>query len=334
MTVTAPDLDAQPALATYDDVLKAAERLSGVAHRTPVLTSRTADERSGARLFFKAENFQRTGSFKFRGAYNSVAALSPEEKRRGVVTYSSGNHGQALACAGSLLGAPVVVIMPHDAPEIKKTATRGYGAEVVVYDRFTGSREEIGRKLAVDRGLTLIPPYDHDHVLAGQGTAVKELIEDVGPLDRIYVCLGGGGLLSGSALSAQALAPDCAVYGVEPEAGDDGRQSFRKGEVVRIEVPKTIADGAATAFLGGRTFPIIKRLARDIVTVSDAALVAEMRFFAERMKIVVEPTGCLAAAAAMATGDEIAGMRVGVILSGGNVDLTRFAGFIAGDAIT
>jgi threo-3-hydroxy-L-aspartate ammonia-lyase len=331
MTTTAPVLDAPPALATYDDVLMAAERLSGVAHRTPVLTSRTADARAGAKLYFKAENFQRTGSFKFRGAYNSVAALSPEEKRRGVVTYSSGNHGQALACAGGLLGAPVVVIMPHDAPEIKKTATRGYGAEVVIYDRFTGSREEIGRKLATERGLTLIPPYDHDHVLAGQGTAVKELLEDVGPLDRIYVCLGGGGLLSGSALSAKALAPDCIVYGVEPEAGDDGRQSFQKGEVVRIEVPKTIADGAATAFLGARTFPIIKRLARDIVTVSDAALVAEMRFFAERMKIVVEPTGCLAAAAAMAAGDEIAGMRVGVILSGGNVDLTRFAGFIADD---
>lgn len=327
MTVT--DLDASPALATYEDVLAAAERLSGVAHRTPVLTSRMADERAGAKLFFKAENFQRTGSFKFRGAYNAVAALSPEERRLGVVTYSSGNHGQALACAGSLLGAPVVVIMPHDAPEMKKTATRGYGAEVVIFDRFKEVREDIGRALAQERGLTLIPPYDHDHVLAGQGTAVKELLEDVGPLDRIYVCVGGGGLLSGSLLAAKALAPDCVLYGVEPEAGDDGRQSFRKGEIVRIEVPKTIADGAATAFLGSRTFPIIKRLARDIITVSDEALVAEMRFLAERMKIVVEPTGCLAAAAAMAAGDEISGRRVGVILSGGNVDLARFAGFIA-----
>jgi len=334
MTTMAPDLDAQPALATYEDVLMAAERLAGVAHRTPVLTSRMADERAGANVFFKAENFQRTGSFKFRGAYNAVAALSPEEKRRGVVTYSSGNHGQALACAGSLLGAPVVVIMPHDAPAMKVTATRGYGAEVIIFDRFKDSREEIGRKLAAERGLTLIPPYDHDHVLAGQGTAVKELLEDVGQLDRIYVCMGGGGLLSGSLLSAKALAPDCALYGVEPEAGDDGRQSFRKGEIVRIEVPKTIADGAATAFLGGRTFPIIKRLARDIVTVSDDALVAEMRFLAERMKIVVEPTGCLAAAAAMAAGKEIAGQRIGVILSGGNVDLARFAGFIAGDHIS
>lgn len=334
MTMMAPERDAQPALATYEDVLKAAERLSGVAHRTPVLTSRMADERAGAKLFFKAENFQRTGSFKFRGAYNAIAALSPEERRRGVITYSSGNHGQALARSGSLLGAPIVVIMPDDAPEIKKTATRGYGAEVVTYDRFKASREEVGRKLATERGLTLIPPYDHDHVLAGQGTVVKELIEDFGPLDRIYVCMGGGGLLSGSLLSAKALAPDCALYGVEPEAGDDGRQSFRKGEIVRIEVPKTIADGAATAFLGGRTFPIIKRLARDIVTVSDDALVAEMRFLAERMKIVVEPTGCLAAAAAMAAGDEIAGQRVGVILSGGNVDLARFAGFIAGDHIS
>lgn len=334
MTVSAPELDASPTLATYEDVLRAAERLSGVAHRTPVLTSRTADARAGAKLFFKAENFQRTGSFKFRGAYNAIAALSPEERRRGVVTYSSGNHGQALACAGSLLGAPVVVIMPHDAPEMKKTATRNYGAEVVIFDRFKEVREEIGRKLAVDRGLTLIPPYDHDHVLAGQGTAVKELVEDVGQLDRIYVCLGGGGLLSGSLLSATALAHDCVVYGVEPEAGDDGRRSFQKGEVVRIDVPKTIADGAATAFLGARTFPIIKRLARDIVTVSDDALVTEMRFLAERMKIVVEPTGCLAAAAAMAAGSEIAGQRVGVILSGGNVDLARFAGFMDGDPNT
>jgi threo-3-hydroxy-L-aspartate ammonia-lyase len=334
MTMTAPDLDAQPALATYEDVLKAAERLSGVAHRTPVLTSRTADERAGAKLFFKAENFQRTGSFKFRGAYNAIAALSTEARGRGVITYSSGNHGQALACAGKLLGAPVTVIMPNDAPEIKKTATREYGAEVVIFDRFRDVREEIGRKLAHERGLTLIPPYDNDCVLAGQGTAVKELIEEVGPLDRIYACLGGGGLLAGSLLSARALAPDCEVYGVEPEAGDDGRQSFRTGEIVRIPVPKTIADGAMTAFLGERTFPIIRRLARDIVTVSDAALVAEMRFFAERMKIVVEPTGCLAAAAAMAAASGVAGMRVGVILSGGNVDLARFASFIAGDAIS
>lgn len=195
MSVTAHERDAQPTLPTYEDVLMAAGRLSGVAHRTPVLTSRTADARAGAQLFFKAENFQRTGSFKFRGAYNAVAALSPEERRRGVVAFSSGNHGQALARSGSLLGAPVVVIMPDDAPEIKKTATRGYGAEVITYDRFADSREEIGRRLASERGLTLIPPYDHDHVLAGQGTAVKELIEDVGPLDRIYVCLGGGSLL-------------------------------------------------------------------------------------------------------------------------------------------
>ena len=334
MNTAALDPDIQPALPTYEDVLAAAARISGLAHRTPVLTSRMADARAGAKLFFKAENFQRTGSFKFRGACNAVAALTPEQRRRGVVAYSSGNHGQALACAGALLGASVTVIMPHDAPEMKKTATRAYGAEVVIFDRFRESREEIGRRLAAERGLTLIPPYDHDHVLAGQGTAVKELLEDVGPLDRIYVCMGGGGLLSGSLLSAQALAPDCALYGVEPEAGDDGRQSFLKGEIVRIDVPKTIADGAATAFLGARTFPIIRRLARDIVTVSDDALVDEMRFFAERMKIVVEPTGCLAAAAVMAAGKEIAGRRIGVILSGGNVDLARFAGFIAADRIS
>ncbi len=328
---TATSSDLQPAPASYDDVLAAAARLEGVAHRTPVLTSRTADARTGASLFFKAENFQRTGAFKFRGAYNAVAALSPEERRRGVVTYSSGNHGQALSCAGSLLGAPVTVIMPHDAPEIKKIAARGYGAEIVIYDRFREVREEIGQRLAAERGLTLIPPYDHDDVLAGQGTATKELIEETGPLDRIYICLGGGGLLAGGALAAKALSPDCAVYGVEPEAGDDGRQSFIKGEIVRIDVPRTIADGAMTSFLGRRTFPIIREKVADVVTVPDAALVDAMRFFAERMKIVVEPTGCLAAAAAFAAGDEIAGLRVGVILSGGNVDLTRFAGFIGGD---
>ncbi len=321
----AADHSETSALATYEDVLRAAARLEGVAHRTPVLTSRTANRLAGASFSFKAENLQRTGAFKFRGAYNAIAALGPEQRVRGVVTYSSGNHAQAVACAGGLLGVPTTVIMPHDAPQIKVAATQGYGAKVVSYDRFSESREAIGRRLAEEEGLALVPPYDHDDVIAGQGTATKELFETVGPLDRLYVCLGGGGLLAGALLAARALAPQCEVFGVEPEAGDDGRQSLRKGEIVTIPVPKTIADGAMTAFLGARSFPIIKQHVRDIVTVPDEALAASMRFFAERMKLIVEPTGCLAAAAAFAAADEIAGMRVGVIISGGNVDLARFA---------
>lgn len=317
--------------ATIVDVERAAARLKGVAHRTPVLTSRTANALTGASLYFKAENLQRTGAFKFRGAYNAVAALDEAQRKSGVVTYSSGNHAQAIACAGGLLGVPVTVVMPHDAPAIKVAATRGYGGEVVSYDRFAESREAIGEKLAREQGLTLIPPYDHDDVLAGQGTATLELLEDTGPLDRLYICLGGGGLLAGGLLAAGKLAPDCEVIGVEPEAGNDGQQSLRKGEIVTISVPRTIADGAMTPYLGARTFPIIRERVHDIVTVPDEALVAAMRFFAERMKLIVEPTGCLAAAAAFAAQDEIAGKRVGVILSGGNVDLTRFAALIGAD---
>ncbi len=317
--------------ATIADVERAAARLKGVAHRTPVLTSRTANALAGASLYFKAENLQRTGAFKFRGAYNAVAALDADQRRSGVVTYSSGNHAQAIACAGGLLDVPVIVVMPHDAPAIKVAATRGYGGEVVFYDRFTGSREEIGREIAETRGLTLIPPYDHDDVLAGQGTATLELLEDTGPLDRLYICVGGGGLLAGGLLAAGKLAPDCEVIGVEPEAGNDGQQSLRKGEIVTIAVPNTIADGAMTPYLGARTFPIIRERVHDIVTVSDTALVDAMRFFAQRMKLIVEPTGCLAAAAAFAAGDAITGKRVGVILSGGNVDLARFATLIGVD---
>jgi threonine dehydratase len=317
--------------ATIADVERAAARLKGVAHRTPVLTSRTANALTGASLYFKAENLQRTGAFKFRGAYNAVAALDEAQRKSGVVTYSSGNHAQAIACAGGLLGVPVTVVMPEDAPAIKVAATRGYGGEVVFYDRFGESREEIGQRLAREKGLTLIPPYDHDEVLAGQGTATLELLEDTGPLDRLYICLGGGGLLAGGLLAAGKLAPDCEVIGVEPEAGNDGQQSLRKGEIVTIPVPRTIADGAMTPYLGARTFPIIRERVHDIVTVSDEMLVAAMRFFAQRMKLIVEPTGCLAAAAAFAAHDEIAGKRVGVILSGGNVDLTRFAALVGGD---
>jgi threonine dehydratase len=322
-------MTASKSLPTYADVLIAAQRLKGVAHHTPALTSATANRRTGASLVFKAENLQRMGAFKFRGGYNAIAALSPEQKKAGVLTFSSGNHAQAIAYAGKLLGVPTTIIMPEDAPEAKVAATEGYGGQVIRYDRYSQDRNEIARQLSAERGLTVIPPYDHADVIAGQGTATKELIEDAGPLDILLVCLGGGGLLGGAALAAKALNPDCRVYGVEPEAGNDGQQSFRSGKIVSISVPKTIADGAQTAFLGDITFPIIQSLVEDIVTVSDAALVDAMRFFAERMKLVVEPTGCLAAAAAFTGAVPVEGKRVGVILSGGNVDLASFARFIA-----
>lgn len=322
-------MTATPSLPTYADVLKAAERLNGVAHRTPALTSATANRRTGASLVFKAENLQRMGAFKFRGGYNAISALSPEQKKAGVLTFSSGNHAQAIAYAGKLLGVPTTIIMPEDAPAAKVAATEGYGGRVIRYDRYSQDRNEIAQKLSAERGLTVIPPYDHADVIAGQGTATKELIEDAGPLDILLVCLGGGGLLGGAALAAKALNPGCRVFGVEPEAGNDGQQSLRKGEIVSISVPKTIADGAQTAYLGQITFPLIQNLVEDIVTVSDAALVDAMRFFAERMKLVVEPTGCLAAAAAFTGAVPVEGKRVGVILSGGNVDLASFARFIA-----
>lgn len=329
MTAAARPLTDGIALPTYADVEAAAKRIAGVAHRTPALTSRTANERTGANLVFKAENLQRMGAFKFRGGYNAIAALTPAQRKAGVLTYSSGNHAQAIAYASRLLGAPATIIMPLDAPAAKVAATKGYGAEVVTYDRYTQDRLELGSRLAAERGLTLIPPYDHPEVIAGQGTATKELIEEAGELDVLLVCLGGGGLLAGALLAARKLNPGCKVYGVEPEAGNDGQQSLRKGEIVKIAVPKTIADGAQTPFLGNYTFPIIRDLVEDIVTVPDAALVAAMRFFAERMKLVVEPTGCLAAAAAFTGAVPVAGKRVGVILSGGNVDLASFARFIA-----
>ncbi|MBQ0823705.1 threo-3-hydroxy-L-aspartate ammonia-lyase [Microvirga terrae] len=317
-------------LPTYDDVITAAWRIDGVAHRTPVLTSRTADERTGGRLFFKAENLQRGGAFKFRGAYNAIARLSPDARKRGVVAFSSGNHAQAIAYAGQLQDVPTVIIMPQDAPAMKVAATKGYGGEVVLYDRYKEDREAIGRKLSQERGLTLIPPYDHEDVIAGQGTAAKELIEEVGPLDMLLVCVGGGGLLAGSALASKALSPDCRIFGIEPEAGNDAQQSFRTGSIVRIPVPATIADGAQTTYVGNKTFPIMRALVDDILTVSDAQLVDTMRFFAERMKIVVEPTGCLAAAAALHGIVPCRGKRVGIIISGGNVDPRALAGFLAG----
>jgi threonine dehydratase len=310
---------------SYSDVEAAAKRLAGIAHRTPVLTSRTANERTGAQIYFKCENLQRMGAFKFRGAYNALAQFTPAQRKDGVLAFSSGNHAQAVALSAKLLGIPAVILMPLDAPALKIAATKGYGAEVVLFDRYKDDREALAARIAADRGLTLVPPYDHAHVMAGQGTASKELFDDVGALDALFVCVGGGGLLSGCATAAQALSPGCAVYGVEPEAGNDVQQSFRTGRIVHIDVPHTIADGAQTQHAGELTFPVIRALVRDMLTVSDAALIRTMRFFAERMKIVVEPTGCLGAAAVLEGAVPIAGKRVGVILSGGNIDVARYA---------
>jgi threo-3-hydroxy-L-aspartate ammonia-lyase len=315
-------------LPTYPDVLDAAERIRGVAHKTPVMTSRKANLMTGAELYFKCENFQRMGAFKFRGAYNSIAQFTEDQRKHGVITFSSGNHAQAIALSAKLLGVRATIVMPNDAPASKVAATKGYGGEVILYDRYKEDREEIGKRLSQERGMTLIPPYDHPHVMAGQGTAAKELIEEVGRLDYLFVCLGGGGLLSGSVLSARALSPRSKVIGVEPEAGNDAQQSFRRGEIVTIDVPQTIADGAMTTHLGQYTFPVIQKHVDDILTVTDRQLIDMMKFFAQRMKIVVEPTGCLAAAAAMSGALPVGGKRVGVIISGGNVDLDLFARFL------
>jgi threonine dehydratase len=310
-------------LPTHADVEAAARRIDGFARRTPVMTSRILDESLGATVFFKCENFQRSGAFKFRGALNALARLEPDARARGVIAFSSGNHAQAVALAARLLGMESTIVMPTDAPRSKLEATRAYGGRVVTYDRFREDREEIARRLAEERRAAIIPPFDHPDVIAGQGTAAAELFEDVGPLDSLFVCLGGGGLLAGSALAAKALAPGCRVIGVEPEAGNDGQQSFRQGAIVRIDVPQTIADGAQTQALGRRTFDIIRRDVSDVMTASDAELIASMRFFFTRMKIVVEPTGCLGFAAVRALGAKLSGQRVGVIVSGGNVDDVR-----------
>lgn len=319
-------------LPTYDDVVAAADRLAGHAHHTPVLRSATADARLGAQLFFKCENLQRMGAFKFRGAFNALSRFTPEQRRAGVVAFSSGNHAQAIALSARILGMPAAILMPLDAPQAKVDATRGYlgeGGEVILYDRYTQDREALSAELAAARGMTPIPPYDHPDVMAGQGTAARELLDEVGALDVLLVCLGGGGLLSGSALAARALSPRCKVYGVEPEAGNDGQQAFRSGAIVHIATPRTIADGAQTQHLGHYTFEVIRRDVDDILTVSDAQLVDAMRFYAERMKLVVEPTGCLSLAAAFHAGLDLRGQRVGVIVSGGNVDLARYAQLLA-----
>ena len=314
---------------TYDDVAAAAHRLKGMAHRTPVLRSTSADESTGAQVFFKCENLQRTGAFKFCGAYNTLAQFTPEQRERGVLAFSAGNHAQAIALSARLLDMPAVIVMPEDAPASKMAATREYGAQVVTYNRYTEDREAISRRLAQERGMTLVPPFDHPHVIAGQGTAAMELLEEVPGLDYLFVCVGGGGLLAGSTLAAQAMAPGCRLVGVEPEAGNDGQQSFKAGHIVQIPTPHTIADGAQTQALGQLTFPIIAEGVEDMVTATDEQLVQALRFFAERMKIVVEPTGALAFAGARNGSVDVRGKRVGVLISGGNVDLPRYARFLA-----
>ncbi|WP_435657859.1 threo-3-hydroxy-L-aspartate ammonia-lyase [Brucella pituitosa] len=317
------------ALPTYDDVVSAAQLIEGRAHHTPVFTSSTIDRETGAQFFFKCENFQRIGAFKFRGAFNALSRFDDEQKTRGVLAFSSGNHAQAIALAAKLLGISATIIMPEDAPAAKLEATRGYGAKVVTYNRYTEDRDALSKKLADEGGLTLIPPFNHPDIIAGQGTATKELIEEVGQLDALFVCLGGGGLLAGSALAAKALSPSCDVYGVEPQAGNDGQQSFRSGKIVHIDVPKTLADGAQTQALGDMTFAVIRDTVRDILAVSDDELVQGMKFFASRMKMVVEPTGCLAFAGALQMAPMLKGKRIGVIVSGGNVDLDKFAALVS-----
>ena len=309
---------------TYKDIQSAATRLKEQATLTPVLTSRTVNDRTQSQVFFKCENFQRTGSFKFRGAYNALAQLSAEQKQRGVVAYSSGNHAQGVALAGKLLGIPTTIVMPKDAPAVKLAATRGYGAEVVLYDRAELEREDLCQQVAEKRGAMIVPPFNHPHIIAGQGTAVKELIEAVGELDVLLVCCGGGGLLSGCAIAAHILSPRCRIIGVEPEKGDDATRSFHTKTLQTVENPDTIADGARTASLGTLTFPIVLQYVHDMVTVSDEALLRTMFFLWERMKIVVEPTGVLAATALLEGIVAAPGQRVGVIISGGNVDLGKY----------
>jgi len=327
--VTLPADDANIRV-TYADIEAAARRLAGRARHTPVLTSRHVDQRIGAQAFFKCENFQRAGAFKFRGAFNALCRLDEDARRRGVLAYSSGNHAQAVALAGQLLGIPALIVMPQDAPRVKIDATRGYGAQIEVYDKHTTVREELSERIARERGLTIIPPYDHPDIVAGQGTAAKELIEECGQLDYLFVCVGGGGLISGCAIAADALSPDCRVIGVEPEAGDDATRSFRTRTLQTCRNPDTIADGARTPYLGEVTFPLVLRYVHDMTTVSDLQLIAAMLFLWERMKIVVEPTGVLGAAGLFESKVRVApGSRVGVILSGGNVDLRDVCGWLA-----
>ncbi len=312
-----------------EDVRAAAERLDGVANRTPVLTSRTLDERTGASVFLKAECFQRAGAFKFRGAYNRISTLAPEQLTRGVCAFSSGNHAQAVALAARIVGSRATIVMPEDTPTVKLEATRGYGAEVVFYDRYTEDREEVGRALAEDRGMTLVPPYEDEMIMAGQGTTALELIEDVGPLDSLFVCVGGGGLIAGCSTAAKGLYPDTEVIGVEPAVRDITKRSLEAGERIRMPVPQTIADGQQGDIPGEMTFEVNRRRVDDVVTVTDDEILDAMRFLFDRMKVVSEPSGASALAAVMSAGPDVAdryvaGKRVGVTISGGNVGLDRF----------
>ncbi|WP_329483776.1 pyridoxal-phosphate dependent enzyme [Kribbella sp. NBC_01484] len=306
------------------DVRAAADRIAGVAHRTPVLTSRTLDERVGAQVFLKAENLQRIGAFKFRGAFNAISRLTPEQLRYGVAAYSSGNHAQAVALAARIAGTKAVILMPADAPPTKLASTRGYGAEIVEYDRYTQDRAALAKELATERGLTLIPPYDHVDVMAGQGTVALELIEDVGHLGALLVPVGGGGLMAGCATAATMMSPGIRMIGVEPAAGDDHARSLAAGERVEIDVPRTIADGQAISTPGELTFAVNRRLVDSFELVSDEEILVAMAFAFERLKIVLEPSGASALAALLA--GRIRGLpeRVGVVLSGGNVGLDRF----------
>lgn len=308
------------------DIRAAAGRLDGVAHRTPVATSRTLDELAGAEVFLKCENLQRVGAFKFRGAYNAISRLTPEQRSRGVATHSSGNHAQGVALAARLLDAPAAILMPYDAPELKVEATLGYGAEVIRFDRYADDRAALGRQLAEERGMALIPPYDHYDVMAGQGTVALELLDQAGPLDAMVVPVGGGGLMAGCSTAATALSPGIRMIGVEPAAGDDTRQSLAKGERVTIEVPRTIADGQALTSPGELTFEVNRRLVDEVVVVSDDEIRAAMRFAFERLKLVLEPSGATGLAAVLA--GRAAGGRIGIVLTGGNVDVRRFADLV------
>jgi threonine dehydratase len=311
------------------DIEAAAARIEGHAHRTPVLTSDTIDRGTGGAVYFKCENFQRAGAFKFRGAFNALSRLSADDRRRGVLTYSSGNHAQAIALSGRLLSVPTVVVMPDDAPEVKVRATREYGAEVVLYDKHATTREVLGRKISLERGLVTIPPYDHADVIAGQGTVALELFAETGPLDYLFVCVGGGGLVSGCAAVAAALSPGCKVIGVEPEAGDDATRSFKSKTLQTVTNPETIADGARTPSLGELTFAMVMAHVHDMMTVADRELAATMFHLWERMKIVVEPTGALAATAALSGRVDLKGKKAGVVISGGNVDLAAIPRLLA-----
>lgn len=313
----------------YNDVVQAHEKINAHIRRTEIHTSKTLNRLLDAEVYFKCENFQKTGAFKLRGALNALLNFNVLQRQKGVLAFSSGNHAQGIAYAAKILNIPAKILMPKDAPKSKVQATQGYGAEVIFYDRYTENREEIGKRLALEHEMTLIPSYNHPDIIAGQGTAAKELIEDVGQLDAVFVGLGGGGMLSGTLLTAHALLPDCKVYGVEPEAGNDGERSLQAGHIIQIDTPQTTADGAQVTSLGHFTFPIIQKYVADIQTVSDLELQQAMAFFAQRMKMIVEPTGCLGLAGLMKYRSLFKGKRVGVIITGGNIDLERYARLIS-----